>query len=292
MHYQQLVFIVDAELAENCAEWLEERGTLSVIFSESDNEPLFQIGVNDTPLWKKTKVTAFYEQAVDLAPLITAFTNQFKEIETLHVEIIENQDWVRLSQQNFPTQCYSNNLWIVPSWEKPEKHFHNIVRIDPGLAFGTGTHATTAMCLDYLANHPPKAQDVIDFGCGSGILSLAALALGANKVYALDHDEQAILATNNNAALNDFTNPHNLSVSDSRTLPKIKAPLIIANILATPLIQLAPQILELLQADGKLILSGLLKEEVHTVFAAYQKNCTLLNTVIKDEWALLECIKS
>lgn len=288
MHYQQIIFIIEASQAEDCAEFLEKHDALSITFSESENEPLFQIEVNETPLWKRTKVTSCYPEDADLKPLIEELKKHFPKIEALSIELIADQDWVRLTQQNFPTQAYNENLWIVPSWEKPEKHYHNIVRIDPGLAFGTGTHTTTALCLEYLAQNPPKDMVVVDYGCGSGILALAALALGAKKVYAIDHDIQALEATYNNAQLNDFANDENLIICDSNSVPEITSPFIIANILAKPLMKLAPKIIDLLESKGTLILSGLLTGEQDEVLAAYENACTLTNAVSRDEWARLE----
>ncbi len=288
MNYQQITFIIEAQHAEACAEWLEENEALSVTFSEAENEPLFQIEVNEAPLWKQTKISAFYDAEDNIENIIAELKNSFSSLYNFTHEFVEDQDWVRLTQRNFPTQCYADNLWIVPSWEKPEPHFHNVVRIDPGLAFGTGSHATTFMCLDYLADHAPKDLEMVDFGCGSGILALAALALGAKKVYAIDHDPQALLATENNAQLNEFCNSENLVACQLAQMPKTKFPFIIANVLAQPLISLAPQIMDLLEDQGTLVLSGLLEHEQDELFSAYAKRCHLRKAIQKDGWALLE----
>lgn len=288
MSYQQLTFIIEADLAEPCAEWLESHGALSVTFSEAENEPLFQIEVNEAPLWKKTKVSAFYSADFTIAPLLETLPTHFPKAENIGVDIIKEQDWVRLTQENFPTQDYADNLWIIPSWEKPETHCKNVVRIDPGLAFGTGTHATTAMCLHYLATHPPKNKIVIDYGCGSGILALAALALGAKQVYAIDHDPQALEATANNAQLNAFSNEKNLIILHADQMPPVQASLILANILAKPLIELSEKITRLGEANGTLVLSGLLDEEKQLIIKTYEKQgCQLESQIKKEEWGLL-----
>lgn len=288
MHYQQITFIIEANLAEAVAQWLEENNALSVTFSEAENEPLFQVEVNEAPLWKQTKVSAFYSEDFAVTPVTNQLKKHFPELIQLSIALIEDQDWVRLTQENFPAQDYADNLWIIPSWEKPESHCKNVVRIDPGLAFGTGTHATTSMCLEYLATHPPKDLVVIDYGCGSGILALAALALGAKKVYAIDHDPQALEATQNNAELNCFVTKDNLIILGTNEIPKIKASLILANILAKPLISLSENIMNLSETNGTLVLSGLLFDEKQNVIDAYQSRCKLISAVKKEEWALLE----
>src|SRR3990167_6340860 len=197
--WQQLEITTHANYAEEIADLLNEHGALSVSFNDAGNQALFQLTPDDTPLWSQTKITALFLQTVNIELILqhikqsTSHTMMDYQISTL-----QDQDWVRQTQQNFPPQCFSEILWVIPSWCNSNHYGNHTIKIDPGLAFGTGTHPTTALCLEWLAQHPPRDMTVIDFGCGSGILSLAALAMGAKEVYAIDHDPQALQATKNN----------------------------------------------------------------------------------------------
>ncbi|MCB1828048.1 MAG: 50S ribosomal protein L11 methyltransferase, partial [Coxiellaceae bacterium] len=272
--------------AELLSETLTELGALSVSFQDAEDEPIFQIQPGETPLWKKTKVDALFEEGTSIETIIDALKAENPDFLQLdfYSEKIEDQDWVRITQQQFHPKQYGRNLWICPAWEETNDLTGTIVKIDPGLAFGTGTHPTTSLCLDWLANNPPKNKTVIDYGCGSGILSLAALALGANIVYAVDHDPQAVISTENNAKLNAFYDPNLLKISLPESCKAERADLVIANILANPLIELAPLLIGFLNPNAELVLSGLLENEVERVADAYE-SLTPISTTIVDGWA-------
>ncbi|OGO91968.1 MAG: ribosomal protein L11 methyltransferase [Coxiella sp. RIFCSPHIGHO2_12_FULL_44_14] len=289
--WQQLEITTHANYAEEIADLLNEHGALSVSFNDAGNQALFQLTPDDTPLWSQTKITALFLQTVNIELILqhikqsTSHTMMDYQISTL-----QDQDWVRQTQQNFPPQCFSEILWVIPSWCNSNHYGNHTIKIDPGLAFGTGTHPTTALCLEWLAQHPPRDMTVIDFGCGSGILSLAALAMGAKEVYAIDHDPQALQATKNNAELNPFAK-NKLHTLTMEAMPKIQVPLIIANILSQPLIQLADDFNTWTQQPATLVLSGILAPEINAIAKAYSPHFSLLSARNKEEWMQLTLMK-
>lgn len=180
---------------------------------------------------------------------------------------------------------FGQNLWICPHDQEVEAANAVVVKLDPGLAFGTGTHPTTALCLDWIAEHVKPGKSVIDFGCGSGILAIAAAKLGAQPIWALDHDPQALQATRTNAEQNHVNSQIITGFSEDFT--SIKADIVIANILANPLIELANQLLDRLQSQGQLILSGILQEQAENVIQAYAKKINFAKPISKEDWVLL-----
>ncbi len=181
---------------------------------------------------------------------------------------------------------FGERLWVCPPGQYPEQPDAVIVDLDPGLAFGTGTHPTTALCLRWLDRHPPRQARVVDFGCGSGILAIAALRLGAAEVVALDHDPQALEATASNAAKNGVE--ERLTILPVGCSAEGRYELVMANILAGTLIDLAPQIAALVAPGGRLILSGILREQAEQVAAAYRDCFEVLPPEVQEEWVLLE----
>lgn len=271
MAYIKLSINADAALAEQLAELLTQQQALSVTLEDAADEEIFQVEPADSPLWKEVSVQALLPTDTSPRELIATLKNELNLNEPLNykIEKVADQDWVKLTQKNFKPQHYNNKLWICPSWHDHTTLTGSIVCIDPGLAFGTGSHATTSLCLDWLAQTDIAGKTIIDYGCGSGILSLAALALGANLVYAVDHDEQATEATTNNAKLNEFAETGKLRILAPEALPEIQADIVIANILSKPLIDLAPKLIEHIKPGGMLLLSGVLENESITVLQAY-----------------------
>lgn len=287
MPFIQITIVTTPEEADLFAENLEALDAIAVTLEDAKDDAIYQLAPEETPLWNSINVKALFETTISPREIISTLKSRLNRKEPINyrIEKIADQDWVRLTQQHFKPQNYPGNFWICPSWYEQELS-GKVVYIDPGLAFGTGTHPTTHLCLEWLAQNPPKNKTVIDFGCGSGILALAAAKLGAKEVFAIDHDLQALIATKNNMALNEDIE-NKIHISDDKTLPNTKADLIIANILANPLIELEPTITRLIQANGILALSGILEHEIQFITQAYAEHFTLQDARTLDQWALL-----
>ncbi len=288
MHWLKLSITTDSEHATEAADWLTLLGAQAVSLLDAADEPLFQNNPQQTPLWREVIVQGLFTADTKITPIIKQFKQLFSTTPIKYkTELLAEQDWVRITQQQFSPQRFGSKLWICPRWHDAKQLSGPVVRIDPGLAFGTGKHPTTALCLQWLVENPPIGKQVIDYGCGSGILALAALALGANQVFAVDHDPQALEATRNNAKLNTFATSKKLKILPAEKITAIKVDLIIANILATPLIELAPKILGLIKTEGELVLSGLLEKDIDPVTSAYKPSCLIKTKTFQEDWVLL-----
>lgn len=289
--FKQIIFMVDESDVELLSDCLQENGALSITLADAADEEIFQLQPEETPLWQKTKVVALFPTDFDIDPVLLLIKKDFPQA-VIHLEAVKNQDWVKVTQNYFQPQCYADRLWIVPSWYDEKSYTGAIVKLDPGLAFGTGTHPTTALCLEWLAQHPPENLTVIDYGCGSGILALASLALGAKQVIAVDHDPQALTATKNNSALNNFAQSKNLKICLPQDLPVISADLVIANILANPIIQLSSQLMQLVKPQGRLVISGFFSADRERVVQPFLNSMQVESIEIKEQWARVCLIRS
>ncbi|HIB21714.1 MAG TPA: 50S ribosomal protein L11 methyltransferase, partial [Rhodospirillales bacterium] len=204
----------------------------------------------------------------------------------LQVEVLADQDWERSWMQDFKAMQFGNRLWICPSWQSPPDSDSINIMLDPGLAFGSGSHATTSMCLQWLAQAPLEGSEVIDYGCGSGVLAIAAALLGANRVYGVDNDPQAIVATLDNSHRNNIDDAV-LTACLPEALPPLQVDILVANILAEPLLQLAEKFSILLKPGGKIVLSGLLPEQADTILNTYDRWFAMDTPVLEREWVRL-----
>ncbi len=266
-------------------------GALSVTLEDAADQPLFEPPPGATPLWSSVRVTALFEAAVDVASVRAELTTRFGAdcASHLHTEALDDRDWVRAWMDGYAPMRFGERLWIVPTgFEAPDPDGVNLL-LDPGLAFGTGTHPTTALCLEWLDAHPPVDQLVIDYGCGSGILGIAALKLGAREVWAVDNDPQALVATLDNAERNGVAGQVRTVLPEA--LPALQAELLLANILANPLIELAPHFATLLRPGGGLVLSGILAEQAAAVSAAYRASFTVSAPVQREDWVRIVAAK-
>lgn len=287
MSWQQLnIRIESKEEVEMIGDYLESQGALAISIKDGGNEDLFQEAVNETPLWKINLLQALFPPSMDLLPLITDLQTHFHKTIDYNISLLPEQNWVEVTQQNFPPLNFANQLWIVPSWVDATNLSGKQVRLDPGLGFGTGAHPTTALCILELLKQSLKNKLVIDYGCGSGILGLVALALGAEQVFAVDHDPQALIATRNNAELNGFI-PTQIVTVLPEELPTVKADIVLANILANPLCHLADQLIELLQPNGILILSGFLFVDLSRLLNIYKPRLQFIICSEKEDWQCL-----
>lgn len=279
--------------AEQISDFLEEIGAVSVTFMDSQDTPIFEPLPGETRLWGNTDVVALFDAKTEMKLIVEALmTSGLVSADFAHkIEQIEDKDWEREWMDNFHPMQFGKRLWICPSWrEIPDPTAVNVM-LDPGLAFGTGTHPTTALCLAWLDSLDLTGKTVIDFGCGSGILAIAALKLGAKQAIGIDIDPQAILASRNNAEANGVAD--RLSLFLAKDQPQdLRADVVVANILAGPLKELAPQITTLVKPQGDLGLSGILASQADSVCEAYQAAFTLDPVTEKEEWCRITGVKS
>ncbi len=284
----QLVFITDPISAEPLSDALEEAGSAAVTMLDAADQALFDTGQEEASLWDQTRLIALFPDAIDPDLILAQIKEKLKNLPPHEVIPLQNEDWERTWMSRFKPMRFGKNLWVCPSWEiPPEPGAINLI-LDPGMAFGTGTHETTSLCLGWLADHQSLIEEkqIIDYGCGSGILAIAAAKLGAKSVWAVDIEQQALDSTRENARSNFVLEA--LDISGQNESKQIKADLIIANILANPLITLAPLFAGYSAPDGHIILSGILKEQVSLVLEAYQPFYSFTDTIYMNEWALLE----
>ena len=280
MPWIQLRINTTSEFAEEISEQLEQSGAVSITFQDTYDTPVFEPLPGETKLWGNTDVVGLYDAQIN--------TDELKAILNLDqysykIEQLEDKDWEREWMDNFHPMQFGQRLWICPSWrDVPDPNAVNVM-LDPGLAFGTGTHPTTALCLTWLESLDLKNKLVIDYGCGSGILAIAALKLGAKRVIGIDIDPQAIQASHDNAQRNNVDDKLELYLA--KDIPdNLQADVVVANILAGPLKELEPQISKLVKSYGELGLSGILATQSSSVCSAYQIHFDLDPVVEKEEW--------
>mgnify|MGYP000739821763 FL=1 len=288
--WQELRFSTTPDQLEHLESWLFEQGALAVTLEDNADEPLLEPGPGETPLWQNIKLVALFEVGINLSPILASVPQQWVTASADAADFVPDQDWERAWMENFEPLKMGKRLWICPSWcEPPDPHAVNI-NLDPGLAFGTGTHPTTAMCLGELDATIQPGVNLIDYGCGSGILAIAGLKLGATKAFAVDNDPQAVTATWDNAQRNAITQDQLdvFLVSQADTQGRLQpADLVIANILAGPLEALAPTLIDLMNPGGRLILAGLLSEQAAALIEAYKPWVALSAVQELEGWTLL-----
>lgn len=291
MPWLQVRLAITPEQAETYEDALLGVGAVSVTFMDAEDQPIFEPDLGTTPLWSNTHLLALFEADTDPTNLVAHLQLLTgSELPAHEIEHIEDQDWERSWMDNFQPMRFGQRLWIVPSWHAaPQPEAVNLL-LDPGLAFGTGTHPTTALCLEWLDGQDLNDCTVIDFGCGSGILAIAALLLGAPQAIGTDIDPQALEASRDNAGRNGI-DPARFPVYLPADMPQQPAEVVVANILAGPLVSLAPQITALVKAGGRLALSGILAEQAEEVRAAYADAFDLDPTAIKDGWVRISGVK-
>lgn len=291
MPWIQLTLRTSEARAERLGNALQKAGALAVTYADAEDAPVLEPLPGETPIWPNTRVTALFEAGTDLAPLHQALHPHLTESEasSWRVEELADQVWERAWLDHFHAQRYGRRLWICPQGETPDQRDAVVVHLDPGLAFGTGTHPTTAMCLEWLDGADMNGKRVVDFGCGSGILAVAAARLGARSVRATDIDPQALLATRQNAADNGVSDRIHATLPDA--LDSTPADIVLANILAGPLVELAPTLISLTRPGGELVLSGLLAPQSDEVKNAYQRAIEWRDARTREEWVCLHGIR-
>ncbi|PZW70224.1 ribosomal protein L11 methyltransferase [Pseudomonas sp. URMO17WK12:I1] len=291
MPWLQLRLAITPEQAPTYEDALLEVGAVSVTFMDAEDQPIFEPDLGTTPLWSHTHLLALFEADTDADALVAHLQLLTDGALPEHqIERIEDQDWERSWMDGFAPMRFGQRLWIVPSWhEAPQPDAVNLL-LDPGLAFGTGTHPTTSLCLQWLDAQPLEGCSVLDFGCGSGILAIAALLLGAPRAVGTDIDPQALEASRDNAQRNGIADER-FPVYLPADLPQEPADVVVANILAGPLVSLAPQITSLVKPGGRLALSGILAEQADEVRAAYAADFALDPTAVQDGWVRISGVR-
>jgi ribosomal protein L11 methyltransferase len=271
-------------------ELLLVNGAVAVTLEDNANQPLLEPGVGETPLWNEIRLTGLYPVDTDMKCVLRDIPDRLLQQANKRVEILEDKDWEREWMQHYRPMQFGRRLWVCPSWlEPPEPDAVNLL-LDPGLAFGTGTHPTTALCLGQLDSMPLAGQTIVDYGCGSGILAVAALKLGAVMALGVDNDPQALAASRDNATRNNIA-PESFPVAFPGQLERRawgrRADVVIANILAGPLIDLSETLLHFLKPGGTLLLSGLLQNQAATLCTHYADRLPLRIVGERDGWVCL-----
>ena len=291
MDWMQITVEINKDQADFVSEILMGLDCLSVTFSDTYDNAIFEPPVGKTPLWQDTTIKALFDKDVDQAHVQSVLL-QLCQIENTSFELLKDRVWEDECKKDFHAMRFGQRLWICPSWEDASKLSDDavVINMDPGLAFGTGTHQTTDLCLQYLDKNPPINQNVIDYGSGTGVLAIAAVKLGAKKAIAIDNDPQAVLATIDNVKANHAEDWVTVLHSDKeKQLDKVD--LLVANILANPLVGLCQHFSELIKSGGKITLSGILQEQLDMVLEAYSENFSDLKVMQKDEWCRVDGIR-
>ena len=285
MAWIQFIFDSTPDAADQLSDLLAECGAGAVTFQDNADQPLYEPPIGTTPLWSATRVIALFSADVDIDGTIQLLGDLLAPtaVPKYRGEAVEDKDWVREWMDNFHPISFGERLWICPSWHTPPQADAINIMLDPGLAFGTGTHPTTALCLNWLDQANVKDKYVIDYGCGSGILAIAAALLGAKKVIGVDTDPQALEATQANAERNGVT----IDTYFPDECPLEPADLLIANILAGPLQSLAELFANLTKANAPIVLSGILEEQAQDVSSTYQSWFAKQPPTQKEEWIRL-----
>jgi ribosomal protein L11 methyltransferase len=260
-------------------------GAISITLADAADDPVLEPAPGATPLWPTVELRALFAEGTEPAATVSAIERMLPGAPTPRVETVADQAWERVWLQDFRPMQFGRRLWICPGGQDAGAPDAIRIELDPGLAFGTGTHPTTALCLEWLDGQSLAGRQVVDYGCGSGILAIAAAKLGAARVFAVDIDPQAVIATRENAARNHVADRLNIS-TEPRLAPR-GADVLIANILAGPLVELAPSFAAALRPQGGLALSGLLSAQSDSVTAAYRPCFDIDTSTERDGWVLL-----
>ena len=286
--WQQILLKLRAEHSAELEELLLEAGASSVTLMDAEDQAVFQKEPGATPLWDTSALLGLFPIENDLGSLVATlqFHPQVLNRESLQVTALEDQAWERAWMKDFQPRQFGERLWICPSWQPPPDPEAVNIMLDPGMAFGTGTHATTAMCLGWLEQAQLQSKEVIDYGSGSGVLAIGAALLGAGQVYAVDNDPQAIAATIDNSHRNNIPQ-QTITAHLPKTLPKVQSDILLANILAEPLHELADHFAALVKPGGSIVLSGILTEQSGPLSESYGRWFAMSRPEIREGWVLL-----
>lgn len=290
MPFQQVNIVVQSALAERLSDELMEIGALSTAIEDAyagtdKEQPIFdEPNEPSAEIWEQSLIIAMFDEDCDIKQALSGLPEDLQvDDKQLQITSVEDQDWVKLTQSQFDPIHVSDRLWITPTWHEAPSDGAINIELDPGLAFGTGSHPTTFLCLRWLDAHMPKGATVLDYGCGSGILAITAAKLGASKVVGVDIDKQAIRASHDNAVQNQVQ----IDVYSPEAQPEGQFDVVVANILANPLRVLGQMLSGRVKTGGHIVLSGILAEQVDEISALYQQWFDMQDATILDGWACL-----
>jgi ribosomal protein L11 methyltransferase len=292
MPWIQLKIDVTAQHAEQVGDMLSANGALAVTFLDAKDTPMYEPKPGETLLWPDTRVVGLFDAEFDMPPVIAKLgkARVLSENFVYKLDPLEDKEWEREWMDNFHPTQFGKRLWICPSWrDVPDQTAVNVM-LDPGLAFGTGTHPTTALCLRWLDGLDLTGKTVVDFGCGSGILAIAALKLGAKRVIGIDIDPQALLASKDNAERNGVAD--DIEVYLPQNQPELQADIVVANILSGPLRELQDIITAYCKPDGLLAMSGILGNQAQGISDLYQRDFDMDSIAVEGDWARVSGIRN
>ncbi len=291
MPWLQLKIISSRKYVASLENSLLASGAASVTLQDNADQPILEPGLGETPLWDSVKITGLFDANINTAHTIATAERRFgNKLPEYSWELLEDKDWEREWMSHYAAIRCGERLWICPSWQEPPEPEKVNLMLDPGLAFGTGTHPTTFLCMQWIDQQDFTGLDVVDYGCGSGILGIATLLLGARKVIGVDIDPQALLATADNAKRNHLADDA-MPVYLPNDCPKVEVDVMLANILAGPLAELAPALNAMTKIGGRICLSGILSSQAQTVMKAYENWFSFDPITEKEEWVRLTAIK-
>lgn len=299
MPFLQLTVTVGSADPAPYEDALLEAGATSITLQDAADEPVLEPAPGTTPLWQQVTLKALFDGSADREAILASLRQALAQPALdAHFEILEDRAWEREWLKDFRPMRFGQRLWICPGGQRPAadqvpaagaRSPACLIELDPGLAFGTGTHPTTALCLEWLDGAALKEKCVIDYGCGSGVLAVAALKLGAREAVALDIDPQALIATRDNATRNGVMERLTVGMAGSAAPPA--ADILLANILAQPLMSLAPAFAELVIAGGRLVLSGILREQAEAVASCYAPWFDIAPAAVREDWVRLDGVR-
>lgn len=287
MAWLQLVIHTRADRAEQTSDCLHELGAASVTYMDDADNPIYEPDPGTTPLWPTTRVIGLFSDDFDGKALLAAIGDSLPADSVLQVDLeaLDDRQWETEWRRHFQPMAFGKRLWVCPEDQQHPDNAEIIIRLAPGLAFGTGTHPTTAGCLGWLDEHMQAGWRVLDFGCGSGILAIGAALLGAGEVWATDIDPQALIATRDNARANGVDSI--ISTCLPQDLPRDRYDVLLANILANPLLELAENLAAQVKPGGAIVLSGFLEEQRAELEDCYRRWFALQAPISKDGWITL-----
>jgi ribosomal protein L11 methyltransferase len=285
MPFLQLTLDIGRSAPEPCEDALFDLGALAVTLEDAADDPVLEPAPGQTPLWPTVRLKALFPEDADRAWLAESLARRVPSRPEVQFELVVDRAWEREWLKDFRPMRFGRRLWVCPGGMPADDPDAIRIELDPGLAFGTGTHPTTALCLEWLDGHDVAGRQVVDYGCGSGILAIAAARLGAATVHAMDIDPQALIATHDNAVRNGVR--ERITLAAEPGLEPGGADVLLANILAGPLVELAPRFAQAVRPGGALALSGLLADQAAAVTAAYRPWFDIATAATRDGWVLL-----